>query len=416
MKTVNKYSFIISILALFLSTFSYAEGTPSLSPNAANITAVLVAPDLLSGSYNSCPEDNRIYFNIANTATERLYFGFDWRGYSVGSPVRLTNLYYRIKNPSGTVVASGRWDETPNSIGSIDTHAEALAGPNIAGTAPAGYTPLVFNPAVTGEHWIEFYRSDDGGLSANVQRGVAPFFDLTVATASGVRRNGRVHSDKWAFVAVDSNFGNFVTASSEPNFYAYTNDRVVLFIDFRPGFQPIAFNVAVNSYGVTPTGAFNITRRSINSAVAPSLLNGFKVFLNNPDPAVYPVAAVPLPPTFLNPAITGCGTAYQIRYNITSPGDVRLLLDINGTPGYQPASSDRILEVYNVAVGNNFINWDGLDGMGNVVPDGASMNLTLFFLAGRFNLPIYDAELNKNGFNVQSIAPIAIPNSQMYWD
>jgi hypothetical protein len=33
----------------------------------------LSAPDLLSGSYFNCPEDNRIYFNIANASTERLY-------------------------------------------------------------------------------------------------------------------------------------------------------------------------------------------------------------------------------------------------------------------------------------------------------------------------------------------------------
>jgi hypothetical protein len=32
---------------------------------------------------------------------------------------------------------------------------------------------------------------------------------------------------------------------------------IVLFIDFQAGFQPIAFNVAVNSYGVSQTGGFN---------------------------------------------------------------------------------------------------------------------------------------------------------------
>jgi uncharacterized repeat protein (TIGR01451 family) len=416
MKTINKFSFIISILTLLVSTFTYAEGTPSLSPNAANLTAVLVAPDILSGSYSSCPEDNRIYFNIASAATERLFFGFDWRGYSVGSPVRLTNLYYRIKNPAGTIVLSGKWNDVVGSAGSIDTYARAIAGPNIAGLTPAGYTPLTFNPTVAGEHWIEFYRSDDGGLTANVQRGVAPFFDLTVATPGGVRRSGRIHSDKWAFVAVDTNFGNVTNGNSEASFYSYTNDQVVLKINFLTGFQPIAYNLAVNSYGVTAVGPFNITRRSINSALAPSLLNGFKVFLNNPDNTLYPVAAVPAAPTFLNPAITGCGSLYQINYNIGSPGDVRLLLNINGIPGYQAGTSDRLIEVYNVSAGNNQINWNGLDGLGSLVPDGAPMSLTLYFLAGRFNLPLYDAELNKGGINVESIAPIPIANSQMYWD
>ncbi len=228
MKTINKYSFIISILTLLVSSLTYAEGTPSLSPNSANITAVLVAPDILSGSYSNCPEDNRIYFNIANNATERIYFGFDWRGYSVGSPLRVTNLYYRIKNPAGVVVQTGLWNSTAGSAGSIDTYAQAIAGPNISGTAPTGYSPLNYDPVVNGEHWIEFYRSDDNGVTANAQRGVAPYFDLTVSTVGGVRRSGRVHSDKWGFVAVDTNFGNFITANSEPSFYAYTNDQLVL--------------------------------------------------------------------------------------------------------------------------------------------------------------------------------------------
>lgn len=164
MKTINKYSFILSFLSILFTSSVFAEGTPTISPNAANITAVLSAPDLQSGSYFNCGEDNRIYFNIGNSTSENLYFGFDWRGYSVGIPARLSNLYYRIKNPSGTVVQSGLWNNTLGSAGSIDTHAKALIGPNI-GSVTTGYTPLVFDPTVTGEHWIEFYRSNDGGVT-----------------------------------------------------------------------------------------------------------------------------------------------------------------------------------------------------------------------------------------------------------
>ncbi|WP_395043054.1 DUF11 domain-containing protein, partial [Flavobacterium sp.] len=418
MKTINKYSFIIlSLLSIMFTSNSFAEGTPTLSPNAVNITAVLSAPDLASGSYFGCGEDNRIYFNISSIATERLYFGFDWRQYAVGSPPRLTNVYYRIRRPDGSVAVTALWDSTLGSAGSIDTHAKALIGPNI-GSTTTGYAPLIFNPTITGEHWIEFYRSNDGGVTAlttNADRAVGVLFDMTVATTAGVKKNGRVHSDKWGFVAVSSTYGNLTTASSEPNFYAYTNDQVVLFIDFRPGFMPIAYDLAVNSYGVTPTGPFNITRRSVNAASAPPLLNGFKVFLNIPDSAVYPVASIPSNPSFLNPALTGCGP-YLVRYNTSENGDVRLFFDLNGTPGFQAGTSDRIIEVYGVTAGNNTISWDGLDGLGNVVPDGASMTLTLYFLKGRFNLPIFDAELNKQGFNVQSIAPVVIANSQMYWD
>ncbi|MBY0486491.1 MAG: hypothetical protein K2P85_04795 [Flavobacteriaceae bacterium] len=417
MKKINNLKFILSFLLISISSLVFAEGTPTLSPNAANITAVLSAPDLQSGSYFNAGDDNRIYFNIANAGSERMYFGFDWRGYSVGTPARISNLYYRIKNPSGTVVMSGLWNNAAGSAGSIDTHAQALVGPNIGGVT-TGYNPLTFNPTVAGEHWIEFYRSNDGGvtpLSTSADRAVGALFDMTVATTSGVKKNGRVHCDKWGFVAVDSNYGNLVTANSEPNFYVYTADQVVLFVDFRPGFQPIAYNLAVNSYGVNPVGAYTTTRKSINTSLIPALSNGYKIFLNNPDNALYPIASIPTAPTFLTPTITNCGP-YLINYNISKAGDVRLVINLNGVPGYQAGTEDVILESYGVAAGNNSISWNGLNGFGAVVPDGASMTLTLNYLAGRFNLPMYDAELNKNGFNVQSIAPTAISNSQMFWD
>ncbi|MFV8360867.1 MBG domain-containing protein, partial [Flavobacterium sp. LS1P3] len=413
----NCYLLIFIIFLLSISV--YAEGTPTLSPNANNITAVLSAPDLSNGSYFNAPEDNRIYFNIANASTENLYFGFDWREFSVGNPGRLNNLYYRIRRPDGTVAVTALWNSANGVAGSIDSHARALAGPNI-GSITNGYSPLVFDPTVSGEHWIEIFRSNDGGITAltsSADRAVGALFDMTVANNSGSfgKKNGRLHSDKWGFVAVSSTYGNTTTATSEPNFYAYTADRVVLFIDFKPGFQPIAFNVAVNSYGVSQSGDYNIDRRSISAAKAPSLLNGYKVFLNNPDSNLYPVASIPAAPTFLNPAIINCGP-YLIRFNISEPGDVKLLFNLNGVSGYQAGTSDRILEALSLPVGDNSISWDGLDGLGNVVNDGATVNLTLNFLKGRFNLPIYDVELNINGFNVSSIAPIAIANSQMFWD
>ncbi|MDI1303973.1 MAG: DUF11 domain-containing protein, partial [bacterium] len=417
--TVNYYSFTISFLISLFSLSVFAEGTPTLSPNANNITAVLSAPDLSNGSYFNAPEDNRIYFNIANASTENLYFGFDWRQYATGNPGRLNNVYYRIRRPDGSIAVTALWNNNTGVPGSIDSHAQALAGPNIGGLT-TGYSPLVYDPDVAGEHWIEIYRSNDGGitpLTTSSDRAVGALFDMTVANNSGNfnKKSGRLHSDKWGFVAVSPTYGNLTTATSESNFYAYTDDRVVLFIDFNPGFEPIAFNVAVNSYGVSQTGGFNITRRSVNAATSPSLLNGFKVFLNNPDPNLYPVASIPAAPTFLNPAIINCGP-YLIRFNTSEAGDVKLFFNLNGVSGYQAGTSDRILEALSLPAGNNTISWDGLDGLGNVVNDGSTVNLTLNFLKGRFNLPLYDVELNINGFNVSSIAPIAIANSQMFWD
>ncbi|WP_298302474.1 hypothetical protein, partial [Flavobacterium sp.] len=421
MKTSFKNLLLVLFFAL-LSLNVFAEGTPTASPNAANITALLSAPDLNSGPYFNAPEDNRVKFTITNNATQNLYFGFDWRQYAAGSPPRLTDIYWRIRRSSDLAVVVGPtlWNSALGSAGSIDTHAQALAGPNIAGSVPTGYNPIIFDPTQDGEYFIEIYRSSDLGVTARTtaaDRAVGALFDLTVANnfAPYTRFNGRVNSDKWGFVAVSATYGNLVTASAEPVLFGYTNDQTIVRLDFETGFQPIAFNVALNSYGTTNVGSWLTTRRSRNDAVAPGLTNGYRVFLNVPDATLYPVGAIPTNPTFLSPAVTGCGP-YLINYNVAEPGDVKLLLDLNGVPGFQNATADRILEALDVLAGNNTISWDGLNGLGIAVPSGTNLNLALTFLKGRFNLPLYDAELNRNGLRIGITAPIPIANAQMFWD
>ena len=227
--------------------------------------------------------------------------------------------------------------------------------------------------------------------------------------------DGRVYCTKWGFGAADSNYAVAINATAEPVLIAYTNDQVLIKVDFTAGFQPIAFDVAVNSYGVSNTGNFAFDRRSRNDATAPSLIGGFKVFVNTPDVNVFPVGCIPGVPNFLTPAITGCNP-YQIHFNISEPGDVKILVDLNGTPGYQANTSDRILEFFDLPAGNNSVTWDGNDGNGNPIGTNINFNLTLTFLKGRFNVPLYDAELNKNGLKVAIIAPIAIANAKMFWD
>ena len=368
-------------------------------------------------------EDNRIYFRIGtNFASEALYFGFDFRTYGVGSPLRANNVYYRIRRPDGSIaVNSTPWNPATASNGSINSYTQAVTGPNI-GTTVGGYNPLSFQPTVAGEHWIEFFRSNDGGTTADVSAGtgsraVAPYFDMTVANNTGTftKFNGRVHCDKWGLLATNSTFGNRSDFNSKPDLFVYTEDQVILRLSFQDGFQPVAYDLAVNSYGVSNVGSFANTRRSVNAVAAPPLPDGFKIFLNKPDAVYYPIASVPSLPSFLTPAITGCGP-FNIRFNISEPGDVQLLLNLNGIAGFQPNTADRILEATDLAAGNNSVTWNGLDGQGNTVTDGGSIQMILSYLKGRFNIPLYDAEINKGGFNVAIIEPVQIANTRMYWD
>lgn len=425
---------LLCTFASLLNFDAFAEGTKTVSPTTTNLTSLVIIPYRNSGSYLNCNEDNRIYFRINDHNLENFYFGFDWRQYSngvtSGTIPNLTDVYYRIRRPDGTVVVGPTLWNPNNAAGKINSYAQAIAGPNINGLNPAGYTPLVFDPTVNGEFWIEVYRSDNGGASmipngsSNESSNWAhsPYFDFTVAKANNTVYNGRVHSDKWAFVAVQPTNGSEVqfsvniNASSSPILFAYTDDHSIIKVEFQPNFRPVAYDVSVNSYGVVNTNNFAVNRRSINSSVSPSLLNGYKIFLNQPDTTSYPIAAVPLLPRFIEPAISGCGPNYAIRFDAPESGDIKILFNLNGVPGFQAGTADRIIELFNVPAGYNEAQWDGLDGLGNNVTNTTTIQLSLILLKGRYNLPIYDAEINGNGIKVSLVAPISIANAQMYWD
>lgn len=425
---------LVCTIASVINFDAIAEGTKTISPTASNLTSLVIIPYRNSGSYLNCNEDNRIYFRIKDHTVENFYFGFDWRQYrngvTSGTISNLTDVYYRIRRPDGSVIVGPTLWNPNNNAGKINTYAQALAGPNINGLNSSGYTPITFDPSTNGEFWIEMYRSNDGGVTM-IPNGAnnnadnwahSPYFDFTVGKANNTVYNGRVHSDKWAFVAVqptngaEVQFSVNVKSSSSPQLFAYTDDKAVLKIEFQPNFRPVAYDVAVNSYGVVNTNNFAVNRRSVNSTVSPSLMNGYKVFLNQPDTTLYPLASVPQLPKFINPAIIGCGPLYSIRFDAPETGDIKILLNLNGVAGYQAGTSDRILELFNVPAGYNEAQWDGLDGLGNNVNNSTSIQLSLILLKGRFNLPIYDAEINANGVKVSIVAPIAVANAKLYWD
>ena len=417
----------VGLLGLFLllnPLNAKAEGTSTVSTSTIN-TALSILPDQNRGSYLGSSDDNWVYFRIGDHTTENFYYGFNWVQYSsttstlVNPPI--ANMYMRIFNPNGVQVGSPINLPTFGS-GYISTFNQASIGANISGSHPGGYTPLSFNPTMNGEYHIEYYISNDGGVTAvtggpPAQWAFSPFWDLQVATTTGARRNGRVHCSVWAFNAVNpSNFRTGYDIDAAPTVTAWSTDSTVLKFDFNPGFRPIAFDVAVTEYGTQNTNNYAVDRQSRNSAFSPILPNGYLLFVNPPDTNFYPSAPAPLEPELVKPITLSCGAPIDIRYRVFGDGDVRLLLDINGIPGYQDNSTDVILEDYGVSAGLNTIAWNGLDGQNNPVPSGQQFTLSVSYLKGRFNVPLYDAEINKNGFNITTLAPIFDPNVRLFWN
>jgi Secretion system C-terminal sorting domain len=435
---------LLCLSLLLLSLMTKAEGTKEVSPSETNLTGLAQIPAIGSGSYFGCPTDNRIYFDIKDFNTEKFYFGFRPHYYNpisgngTKSPTTYCadSIFIRILNPSGVVVFTKKLDTTAGVAGFIDTYAQGFAGPNIGGATPSGYNPLIFNPTVNGAYWIELYYSHDNGVTAEAASSnnswlKFPYFDLTVATATNTKYLGRVHSNKWNLVAmsnvnrlaggvtVTNRFSPDANASSESVFFSYSTDSVVTKVDFEPGFRPIAYNMAVNNYGVTNTGNWLVDRQSRNDVSLPSLAGGYKIFLNDPDVTLYPSGRIPTATFYPEPTLKGCpGGTIKLRYKLPENADVVILLDINGVAGYQPATTDRLIEQPNRVSGTNFYNWDGKDGLGVALANNSTLifSVSTYFQKGKASIPLYDAEINKAGFKMVGVRPVATPALRMYWD
>lgn len=388
-----------------------AVGTGQVMPNPANGAAILIAPNVLSGPYREAPAQNRISFVIVDHEDENFYFNVRAYDRTVGMANQVT-VYYRILDALNNVVVGA----TPINAGQqIGTYNQAVAGPNINGSVPTGFVPLVFNPSANGTYYIEIYFSTDGGLTVNTAQTLLTLFDFTIATPSGVRRSGRIYSQAWSFITY-SPTGNQATINNPfaGDFYGYTSDSTVVKLGFS-AFRPLGFTLCMNKYGaVNGTDWFNDRRSQNTGAVTPSLPNGYPVFLEMPDASIFPTSAPAITPQFAG-TMYGCAPDINIPYWIDTPGDIVILLDLNGVAGYQAGTADRYLYFIDRPAGNNIGVWDGLNGLGTAVAGNVMIDMTLSIRRGRVNIPLYDAELNPQGFSVTGIAPLSTA-PRLYFD
>jgi len=420
--TFRRKAVVAAFLSLFIINNVLADGTRQVSPtNSVNGTALLSAPDVNIGPFRNASDEKRLRFTIVNNATENLYFGFQPRTYENSLTTLKNNVYFRIFNAAGTQVQGPTLIPVAAGTGFIANYTQAFAGPNIGGATPTGYTPFLFDPTANGDFYIELYSSNNGGVTADVTsagRVTFPFFDLTVSTTSSVQSIGRLWSKEWGLAACNLTSGNFQNdwnSSFTGKFIAYSPDQFKLQVNFTSGFRPLGFEVAMNYEGVGNSGVWTNDRKSVNANVTvPDIVNGYKVFLTEPDIVAFPNG------TIANPAITkkifGCQGGYYIPYYLDQPGDFALLLDLNGTAGFQPGTSDIVLEAFNQSIGSNVFFWNGLDGLGNPVPSNFVAQVTTYSFQGRTNIPMFDAELNIGGISVTSVYPNPNSNRQIFWD
>lgn len=422
---------VLLVLFFVFSNSLYADGTKQVSPGNgtgganANGTAYFISPLTPQGSYPGSLPQTKLKVTILDHTIENIFSGFMARTFSNTSTTLVTNAYIRILDPTNTVVFQ---QLIPSSAapGFISTYNQAWNGPNISGSNPSGYNPFNYNPTVNGEFTIELYRSNDGGTTADTATGNSyvtfPYFDISVAAGTSVIQ-GRLWSRNWSFITTDitsANFPNALASSFEGDFYAYTNDGFKALVNFQSGFRPLGFSLSMNFEGVANTGNYiadrasrNGTFTAPNTIVYPTIPVGYQLFLTNPDSTAFPNGTIGTPA--ITRGIYGCPGAYYIPYYSDYAGDIAITIDLNGTPGYQAGTADVILEAINVPAGNNVMPWNGLNGLGAIVPPSFSANVSVILFQGRINIPMIDAELNTNGLSASAIFP-ALGNRPLYWD
>ncbi len=411
---------------------SFAEGTKEISNNDANTnSALLIWQSRGTGPFLNNIQENRVKVRIADFNTERIYYGFKWREYgSIGvlGAENGANVWMRIYDPNGNEVTASRQRFNSTTAGYIANFTQGVNGPNILGVSN-GYAPLSFTPTMNGEYSMVFYKSTGTGASSDSvaananQIFRASFWDITVANSSQ-RMSGRVFSQNWGLLAINSAEILTSTAKAAPAFFSYSNDSTLIrlgFVSTTSGLAPLAYDIAFTSYGVdtNATLSWAQSRRSKESGTANvPLTRGFKVFLNQPSATLYPIAQINGTPAFGAVPITGCpGGNLTANYTMPEAGDVRIVFDIDGNgDGYTPNTRDFVLEAFNRPAGPGSITWDGKDGLGNNLAQGTAVKISATYRRGRFNLPIYDAEVNADGMYIQTIAPLSSPSNRLYWD
>jgi len=425
--------FILSGLGFLSPSGLHAEGTKQIMPNPNNGTGLIVSTTTTFplgnvGAYLNCPVDDRIFIHVKDFTTETLYYGFNWETLSPATPINTySDVYMNLYDPTGALVPGYPINlaSTAGSAGFISTYIQGIQGPQIGGAPANGYIPVTYTPTMNGDYYVTFYRSSDGGAThmAGGESMLSKYFDITVAQGN-TRLLGRVHCNEWAFSVYNpaKNDIQDPLGSTNAAFFGYTPDSVTLKVSFpASGFEPLSYIVAFNSFGCQNTGNWPNDRRSIvlTNLVPPYLTGGYLVFLNPPDVTIYPTSSIPVAPQLLDPVISGCPPGpFNIRFEAPQAGDYWLLFDLNGVAGYQPNSSDFWVELDNQQPGIITYSWNGKDGLGNQVPANTTFPITFSFRKGRINIPIYDDELNINGFSVTGISPAGAisPNPTLYWN
>lgn len=348
--------------------------------------------------YNAS-DDTRLNIRIGDPLDEIVHLGF--------RTFKTNPLFYRIKAPDGTIaVPETAVPMTDGLPGRIIDYDQAVAGPNVLNAT--GYSPIIFDPSITnqtGDYSIEF-RDPNHNPPGTYSKRIFELFDISVVeTSTNTAIDGRLWSKSWDLTTNGSS--NDFNGSS----YIYTNDGITTKVGFN-GFQPWSFIVQSNSTGPANSGVVTTDRQSIDGGI---LLPDYRIFLTEPDPSEFPISEIPVVTGYPNLDLCTSSSHYCINLELSNPGVVEYVIDIDGSPGFDDPRDVKLIT--EVVTGENCLPWDGLDGLGNPLTATDKFDIILSYQTGVTHLFIHDAEKNTNGFNVEHISPgLSTTTPKLFYD
>jgi hypothetical protein len=434
---------ISPLLFLLLSSLMlFAGGGKNLNPNPGSSinnhgylqtgdngsnpnSGYFLAEDAPTSGSNFNP-DHRLFIRIK--PGETLYFGAN----------RISgdnNLLIRIRDKAtNNIVKSqflvvGSGSRFQAGTGVINTAAQMNAGPS-AVVGPSGYNAASYVHPTNGQItdlYVEFLDDVSNGnpVSSYTGRDIYDFWDFSVYNGL-TEKKGRMFAKFWSFSAFG---GNNALPSTFEMFTAVPNTTGnAYFIKGLGlgGIKPYGFFFVANETGTLTDANGNPSSDYLEQRISKNY-NGanddgypqFENFVEDPDPEFWPSATVP------NLAFTSLSTCdgsrlrgnLTVTFNQADPGVGILVINLNGVAGYQPGTTDVLIEKNFSTAGLNSIAWNGLNGLGQIVPSGQVIEIIFRYGVRTVHFPIFDVEGNPNGFVIKNYRPF-VPSTfgLAFWD
>jgi Secretion system C-terminal sorting domain len=449
---------IFFVLTLWCANQAYSEGSRDLNASThPSARRIYLSQGLgsLSGPtvnwYKITSQDSieaRNNFYVYAFAGERICLASSATGIGLGGIVLI--------RPDGTVALTDYSNLDGNgyiAAGAGSKNRERYGPYGIHNSGIGGYIPVEFVADQTGIYIVQFGSPNPGSGSSNVgppqplttadfaqpiNNTVISAFDVTILTTGGAPQSGRLFANYLSLTAGAGSAMQFFDLN------VMTREGYRYQMSFR-ALQPYGYfiytdNVGLQlSDGVTPSyesvryqPTVPNNRRIMVPDIDPETAfeTKHKIFFNIPDPSMPASATLNNTNTWLNPVLNTSTYYVNVTYSNTGMPNVmagtlqfnipnfgvryKMQIDLNNNGVFQESTDITINGA--TSVGLNVVNWDGLDGQGNVVAAGC-FNVKLDFIAGEMHVPLADAENFRGGIRIRRLNGNGVlPNDTIHWN